>query len=446
MPRRRTVAIISLAALIAIAPFLPRSHDNRPEGRITPVDGGSNTVPADAGGYGVVTPAMQAEIDRVVGTVARQPVARGEVTLSQLATQQVQCATFEGLTYCLGIGWTDRPAAEVQAEVAQAARTAEVHAKGAQVTNTGDLDPAAQLQSLAKVSPTVRAQQDRAELTEAARSVAKVWVLRHEVLGVPYPQGFLARHPEVAALTGQTTALAPAARTATPTKSTSASPSKTPTKSTSASPTRSANGSPSATATSTGTTQGRGFPVRDEVLDPTQVHAQVRSYWCGPGSTQMIVWGWTGKKVGQGVWASRLGTTTSGTAIGSIVSVINKYTGWDRPGYAGPYITLDIGGWTYHQWYALIKKHITTYRAPIVMHPILLKKYYPYLAYDASGHYQVGRGYDKRGNLPNLVSYFEPWNQKKFNPALPYIKRVQWHSAYLAFRANKAHPYHNLGV
>lgn len=454
MPRRRTVAIVSLAALIAIAPFLPRSHDNRPQGRITPVDGGDAGTPGEASGYGAVTPAMQAEIDRVVGKVANQPVARGRVTLSQLASQQVQCATFEELTYCLGIGWTDKPATEVQDEVAKAAQAAEVRAKGTPVTNTGDLDPAAQLQSLAKVSPTLRASQDRAELTEAARSVAKVWVLRHEVLGVPYPDGFLARHPEVAALTGSATSPGTAARSASPTKSPTAtkSPTKSPTKSTSASPTksasttRSANGSASATATSSSDAHGRGFPVRDEVLDPTQVHAQVRSYWCGPTSTQMIVWGWTDKKVGQGVWANRLGTTTSGTAIGSIVSVINKYTGWDRPDYAGPYITLDIGGWTYHQWYGLIKKHISSYRAPIVMHPILLKKYYPYLAYDASGHYQVGRGYDKRGKLPNLVSYFEPWNQKRFNPALPYIKRVQWHSAYLAFRANKAHPYHNVGV
>ena len=37
---------------------------------------------------------------------------------------------------------------------------------------------------------------ERAELTMAARSVAKVWLLRHEIEGVPLPSGFLAEHPE----------------------------------------------------------------------------------------------------------------------------------------------------------------------------------------------------------------------------------------------------------
>ena len=38
---------------------------------------------------------------------------------------------------------------------------------------------------------------------------------------------------------------------------------------------------------------------------------------------QMIAWGWYGKDGGQDKWAKRLGTTTSGTDIGSIVTVIN---------------------------------------------------------------------------------------------------------------------------
>ena len=74
-------------------------------------------------------------------------------------------------------------------------------------------------------------------------------------------------------------------------------------------------------------------------------------------------------------------------------------------------------------------RHIVDYKAPVVLHPILLKKYYPYLDDDASGHFQVGRGYDKRQQALAL-GYFEPWNQQRFDPSEPYIDRVQWRTAY----------------
>ena len=75
-------------------------------------------------------------------------------------------------------------------------------------------------------------------------------------------------------------------------------------------------------------------------------------------------------------------------------------------------------------------RHIHDYRAPVVLHPILLKKYFPYLDDDASGHYQVGRGYNKRGVRAEPIGYFEPWNQQRFDPSEPFISRVQWRSAY----------------
>ena len=63
-----------------------------------------------------------------------------------------------------------------------------------------------------------------------------------------------------------------------------------------------------------------------------------------------------------------------------------------------------------------------------------------------SGHFQAGRGYDKRGKKPDLVSYFEPWNQQRFDPSEPYIDRVQWRLGYRSYRANEAHFQHNIGV
>jgi len=84
--------------------------------------------------------------------------------------------------------------------------------------------------------------------------------------------------------------------------------------------------------------------------------------------------------------------------------------------------------------------------APVILHPILLKRFYPYLDDDASGHYQVGRGYAKRGKKPDQLGYFEPWNQQRFDYSEPYIARVQWRDAYKSYRANQTHYAHNVGV
>ncbi len=173
---------------------------------------------------------------------------------------------------------------------------------------------------------------------------------------------------------------------------------------------------------------------------------QTRTYYCGPTSMQMIAWGWTGKAQSQEHWASRLGTTSSGSAISEMVRVTNEDTGWDRKDYAGPYIVLDIGNWSYGKWWLLNMRHVFDYKAPLILHPILLKQFYPYLDDDASGHFQVGRGYRKNGDRMNLIGFFEPWNQQRFDPSEPYISRVQWRSAYRSYRGNQAHSMHNIGV
>ena len=188
------------------------------------------------------------------------------------------------------------------------------------------------------------------------------------------------------------------------------------------------------------------YPRRGVVLDARQVTEQRRTYWCGPTSMQMIHWGWRQRKRSQGFWADRLGTTRSGTSISAIVEQINATTGWDRDSRAGPYIVLDVSDYSFRDWILLQMRHIVDYRAPVVMHPLLLTRYYPYLDDDASGHFQVGRGYDKRGGRPTVVGYFEPWNQQRFDPSEPYIARVQWRMAYRSYRANLAHPQANIGV
>jgi hypothetical protein len=182
------------------------------------------------------------------------------------------------------------------------------------------------------------------------------------------------------------------------------------------------------------------------VLRPERTMEQVRSYWCGPAVLQMIWWGWHARPGRQRYFARRLGTTTEGSSISDMVREVNGSTGWDLPRRAGSYVVLDIGGWRFRRWLRLQMRHVADFRAPVVLHPVLEKRFFPYLDDDASGHFQVGRGYDKNGDGPALLSFFEPWNQQRFDPSEPFIPRLQWRNAYRSYRANQAHPEHNIGV
>ena len=147
-----------------------------------------------------------------------------------------------------------------------------------------------------------------------------------------------------------------------------------------------------------------------------RTNAQSHSWWCGPATMQMIAWGWRHDREPQRHWADKLGTTTDGSAITSIVRLVNRKTGYDSPRRAGPYVVLDISDLGYRRWFRLTKKHIADYRAPLVLHPALLSRFYPYLDYDASGHFQVGRGYKDKRNGIEKIGFFEPWNQQAFDP------------------------------
>lgn len=398
-PRRHVrggtaVTVVALATLLAATPWLPDRVSPPPA-----VETSGAAVPATAG-PSRVTPAMQAEIDRVVAQGRTSARTAGDQP-SALAEQGVRCADLDGQRYCLGIGFTTRTAEELGSDLrTSAART------GAVTETTGDLSTVDALRQRAQMSPRARAALERRELTEAARSVAKIWLLRHHVEGTPLPADFAERHPEAAFPTA-------------------------------------AAGEGAAAATLSASTS---YPVADTVLNPRRVSSQNRYYWCGPATMQMIGWGWTGRKVRQGKWAGLLGTTSAGTAITEMVRVVNRYTGWDRSDRAGTYITLDVGDYRFGKWYRLVKRHIHEYRAPIVLHPVLLKRYFPYLDDDASGHFQVGRGYHRNPDGRPRIGYFEPWDQSRFDPSEPYISRVQWRSAYKSFRANKAHFQHNIGV
>ncbi len=399
-PRHRAVGlgVSALAVLLVAALLVPRGGD--PEsGGLTPLAEPEYAARATAPAAGAVSARDAAEIERVLADAPGRVSAR--TAPAALARGLVRCADFEGQRYCLGTGWTSQTEQQVQ----RRALDAPARGRAARVETTGDLTTADLLEQRAAMSPAELADAERTELEAAARDVAKVVLLRHQVLGEPLPDGFLARHPEA--------------------RATSTQPART----------------------ARGRSKGFGdYPKRDTVLDPKQVRAQRRTYWCGPSSMQMIAWGWQDRRKVQQHWADRLGTTTSGSAISEMVRVTNQATGYDREDRAGKYVVLDISDWRFKQWMLLQLRHIHDYRAPVILHPVLVKRFYPYLDDDASGHFQVGRGYDKNGRKPGLLGYFEPWNQQRFDRSEPYIARVQWRRAYNSFRANKAHPHQNIGV
>ncbi len=387
-----TIAAAALALTLGAVPFLPDSPEGDDgRGAIAPA-AEATASPGATSGPGRVTPEMRAEIDRVVAAGASLDRAAGRTARARAS---VRCATFEGQRYCLGFGWTN------QSAEALAARLVSRPVAGRE--RTGDLDAQAFVARSARRTASARAAADRAELVAAAQAVGKVWMLRHEIQGVALPADFAGRHPEVGAGAG-------------------------------------------AEGRVTAKGFGASYPTRFSILEKSQVAAQNQTWWCGPATMQAIGWGNDQKRKNQAYWARRLGTTSAGTAITDMVRVVNNKTDYDDEAHAGPYVTLDISDFTFKQWYRLMMRHVHDYRAPVVLHPVLLRQYYPYLDDDASGHFQVGRGFDQNpGGNPQL-GYFEPWDQSRFDPSEPAIGRVQWRNAYRSYRANLDHFQHNIGV
>jgi Peptidase_C39 like family len=416
--QRRPAFCLVVATLVATLTSAPSTAIDSSTKVAARPNSGPDLSSATAG-RGVLTAAAEAEIQRVMAGANNNQLSPRR-TPEALAKQAVRCATFEGQRYCLGLGWTTATADEAQTRVAAAATTvartarrtapdsAGVDSVGAEPT--GDRDALATLRYRAGLAPPERARVERQELRAAARSVAKIWLLRHQIQGTPLPPGFIDAHPEIR-LRGDGLGA------------------------------RKAGTNPGDELKTVG-----DYPPMAKMLSRKRVNDQRRTYWCGPTTMQMIAWNRWNPVRYQAYWARRLRTTSSGTNITDMVRVINNRTNWDRPERAGKYIVLDIEDFSFSQWTMLIRRHIVDYRAPLVLHPVLLKEYYPYLDDDGSGHYQVGRGYSNNGDRGTAISFFEPWNQQRFDPSEPYIERVQWRYAYKSYRANKAHFLHNIGV
>ena len=201
MPRRTrrwTLLAVGLLALtVGLAPLLPdvvparcrRSVRRRAPPRRPAAPRG------DVSGRGEVTPTMRREIERVVAAGRALGPDSGRVTTATLVTPRSGARLLRAALLPRR-GLDRRTEAEVRERVAVAAT---VVGRRPPLETTGDLDVLATLRTSAAGPKPARVAAERAELTDAAASVAKVWLLRHELQGVPLPAGFLDDHPEAIA-------------------------------------------------------------------------------------------------------------------------------------------------------------------------------------------------------------------------------------------------------
>jgi hypothetical protein len=170
--------------------------------------------------------------------------------------------------------------------------------------------------------------------------------------------------------------------------------------------------------------------------------SQERGYWCGPATYQSIDWADDKYKDPQKNVAVVLGTTSSGTSISRMVRQTNVATNWDRA--AGTYIVQSVSGWTTQKFFAAHQSHLGDGTpGPVIEHVQLLRRYFPYLAFNHSGHYQVGRAYSK---TKGTIGIFEVFNERRFNSRGHVTNGAKNIPASAMFNATLANKFKNIGL
>ena len=155
---------------------------------------------------------------------------------------------------------------------------------------------------------------------------------------------------------------------------------------------------------------------------------QSTGYYCGPATAAMFAWNdpVVGNTVShsQSTWAGYLGTTTSGTAITSMVAQINnRLPGWRNR--VNTYIVGSIATWSLSTWQTRVSTTIGSYQAPLLLHPVLTSGNSSYIpaGWNTGGHLNMGEGYGRDINTnAQYVRVFEPYS------AGGQIPNVVWES------------------
>lgn len=298
----------------------------------------------------------------------------------ELARALVRCQQLDGETYCLQVGFTDEDvtSAEFWQDIERSANEPSSFA--------GAMSLRDRLDQLAAMTAADRQDAEDAEITDAAQAVGSFKLLEYRSLGQEPPGGFWADYPDLKADDDEARLEGGAARWA-------------------------------------AAMDPHDPPVEYKIMPDGTARRQVRSYYCGPATMQMIDGGDPRDDAfdSQLSWDRDLGTTTNGTWIGALRQQINVKTAWDRRG--GKYKLVRVRGWSNGRFWGAITHQIGFLGAPYVTHPKLHSNTHPYLSTQGGygGHFQPGRGYQRTSDGRRFVMIFEPFNEPDWTS---YTKRT----------------------
>ncbi|TCO32583.1 peptidase C39-like protein [Kribbella steppae] len=425
----RGATLILLGALLAQAPLTAAAYQPRDR---TTSSAPATAIPASEPTTAVPStetptqPVAQDTAARSWSEVVKQVTETSPNSLelrsadsSARASSVMRCFKLEEENYCLGLGFVDQVPSgaalqEMMAPPPSVSADGEVGVE--QDIPTGDLTPQAFVAERASMPKSARVNAELDEMQAAWDGRDKARSLRLlDASSEPTPP----------------TPTAPP--TATPTAPTTPVPS-TPM------PTRSApsRGTPTPVPTPVAPVK---LPTSSYIMKGFRT-SQEKGYWCGPATFQSIDWADDNQKDTQASWAKDLGTTTSGTAISAMVKQTNLKTNWDLA--AGTYIVQNVGHWNAQKFFTVHQNHLGDGRpAPVIEHTQLLKRYFPYLAFNHSGHYQVGRGYDR---AKGTIAIYEVFNERRFNSRGNVTDGPKNIPATALFNATLANSFKNIGL
>ena len=358
---------------------------------------------------------------------------------SAQAASMLRCFKLDTENYCLGLGFVQEVPTGPQrhALMAEPSLRAADEVGAEQDISTGDLTPAAFVAERAALPKTQRVTAELDEMEAAWNGRAKARELRELAEAeTPPPNPETQQTPQSAIAQPTAPTTPPDEATTAPTSTPTVTPTGTPT----VAPTRTAPTGGTPTAVPTTPVAPVAAPASAYLMKGFQT-SQEKGYWCGPATFQSIDWADDNQKDTQASWAKDLGSTTSGTAISAMVKQTNLKTAW--PKSAGTYIVQNVSHWTAQTFFTVHQKHLGVYKAPVIEHVQLLKRYFPYLAFNHSGHYQVGRGYDK---AKGTIAIFEVFNERRFNSRGNVTDGPKNIPASALFNATLANSFQNIGL
>ncbi|MEU4605846.1 C39 family peptidase [Kribbella sp. NPDC023972] len=383
----RGATLILLGVLLAQAPLTAFAEPREPRSAASPEPAGQ-----------LPTANTWSELAKQVTETSPGDGELRSADTSTQASSVMRCFKLEEENYCLGLGFVDQlpSGAQIQEMMSPPSLRADGEAGVEQDLPTGDLTPQAFVAERTSMPKSARVNAELDEMQAAWDGRDKARALR-----------LLDASSEPAATFPSPTRSAPSQGTPTPV------PGQAPAK----------------------------LPASSYIMKGFQT-SQEKGYWCGPATFQSIDWADDKQKDTQASWAKDLGTTTAGTAISAMVQQTNRKTNWDRA--AGTYIIQNVGHWNAQKFFTVHQNHLGDGQpAPIIEHTQLLKRYFPYLAFNHSGHFQVGRGYNR---AKGTIAIFEVFNERRFNSRGNVTDGPKNIPATALFNATLANSFQNIGL